>query len=182
MVMLQAGRPGMAFYLLVYRYFFFDWLFRDVNRGSFLERAAAWRFNREMGRYLPVYLRRWVILIVCSVRKLACSEPCRGLVLLRDFHFGRDGDAHRALLAGSQIRLSTVSYHSSWPGSGLHANARSKNASSIAAQGAMPGLALHSFALKSRPVLYCVPPIVNDSSSASGTEAVATGAATSAHT
>ena len=66
MVMLQAGRPGMAFYLLVYRYFFFDWLFRDVNRGSFLERAAAWRFNREMGRYLPVYLRRWVILIVCS--------------------------------------------------------------------------------------------------------------------
>lgn len=64
--MSRNGQPGMAFHLLVYRYFFFDWLFRDVNRGSFLERAAAWRFNREMRRYLPIYLRRWAILVVCS--------------------------------------------------------------------------------------------------------------------
>jgi hypothetical protein len=59
----QSGKP---FYLLVYQYLFFDWLFRDVNRGSSLERAAAWRFNRETRRYLPIYLRRWVILLVCS--------------------------------------------------------------------------------------------------------------------
>jgi hypothetical protein len=62
----RTGQSGKAFHVLVYRYFFFDWLFRDVNRGSFLERAAAWRFNREMRRYLLVYLRRWVILVVCS--------------------------------------------------------------------------------------------------------------------
>lgn len=47
---------------LVYRYFFFDWLFSDVSRGSLLERAAAWRTNREMRRYLPVYLRRWLVI------------------------------------------------------------------------------------------------------------------------
>ena len=47
---------------LLYRYFFFDWLFSDVNRGSLLERAAAWRSNREMRRYLPVYLRRWLVI------------------------------------------------------------------------------------------------------------------------
>jgi len=61
-----SDQSGQAFHLLVYRYLFFDWLFRDVNRGSSLERAAAWRFNREMRRYLPIYLRRWVILVVSS--------------------------------------------------------------------------------------------------------------------
>src|SRR5689334_9819571 len=49
---------------LLYRYFFFDWLFRDVSRGNLLERAAAWRANREMRRYLPVYLRRWLVIFV----------------------------------------------------------------------------------------------------------------------
>ena len=62
----RTGQSDKTLHLLVYRYFFFDWLFRDVNRGSFLERAAAWRFNREMRRYLPMYLRRWVILLVGS--------------------------------------------------------------------------------------------------------------------
>jgi len=55
-----------ALRVLVYRYFFFDWLFRDVNAGSSLERAAAWRFNQEMRRYLPIYLRRWTIVVVFS--------------------------------------------------------------------------------------------------------------------
>lgn len=45
---------------LVYRYFFFGWLFRDVNRGTLLERAAAWRFNRDSRPHLLVYLRRWL--------------------------------------------------------------------------------------------------------------------------
>jgi hypothetical protein len=45
---------------LVYRYFFFDWLFRDVTRGTLLERAAAWRFNCSSRHHLLVYLRRWL--------------------------------------------------------------------------------------------------------------------------
>lgn len=45
--------------MLLYRYFFFSWLFRDVNRGNLLERAAAWRHNREQARWLPTYMRRW---------------------------------------------------------------------------------------------------------------------------
>jgi hypothetical protein len=51
----------MAFRTLLYRYFFFDWLFRDVNRGSPLERAAAWRHNRSQAQWLPTYMRRWLI-------------------------------------------------------------------------------------------------------------------------
>jgi hypothetical protein len=51
---------------LLYRYFFFDWLFRDVTTGTLLERAAAWRFNRERRRYLWVYLRRWLFVFAAG--------------------------------------------------------------------------------------------------------------------
>jgi len=50
----------MPFSTLLYRYFFFGWLFKDVNHGSLLERAAAWRHNREQARWLPTYMRRWL--------------------------------------------------------------------------------------------------------------------------
>jgi hypothetical protein len=32
----------LAFRTLLYRYFFFGWLYKDVSRGSLLERSAAW--------------------------------------------------------------------------------------------------------------------------------------------
>ena len=65
--MISAGFPQHpssppALRSLVYRYFFFGWLFRDVTRGTLLERAAAWRHNRERRRFLPIYLRRWLFL------------------------------------------------------------------------------------------------------------------------
>jgi hypothetical protein len=51
---------------LVYRYFFFGWLFRDASNGSFLERAAALQFNRQRRVYLPTYLWRWLVLVALS--------------------------------------------------------------------------------------------------------------------
>jgi hypothetical protein len=60
------GRPDLPFSTLLYRYFFFGWLFRDASVGSFLERAAALQFNRERRIYLPTYLRRWLGLFVLS--------------------------------------------------------------------------------------------------------------------
>ena len=62
----EPGRSTEPFYLLLYRYFFCEWLYRDVNRGSYLERAAAWRFNQERRGYLPTYLRRWLMLLMSS--------------------------------------------------------------------------------------------------------------------
>lgn len=50
----------MALRTLLYRYFFFGWLFRDASRGTLLERAAAWRHNRSQARWLPTYMRRWL--------------------------------------------------------------------------------------------------------------------------
>lgn len=50
----------MPLRILLYRYFFFGWLFRDASRGSRLERAAAWQYNRAQARWLPTYMRRWI--------------------------------------------------------------------------------------------------------------------------
>ena len=36
--------------------------YRNAAVGSELERAAAYRFNRELARGLPVYLNRWLAL------------------------------------------------------------------------------------------------------------------------
>ena len=47
---------------LIYKYFFFAWLFRDVNRGNWLERSAAWRYNLAHSHWLLTYLKRWVVL------------------------------------------------------------------------------------------------------------------------
>jgi hypothetical protein len=55
--------PEMPFRRLLYRFLFFDWLFRDVSTARTLfERHAARQHNRKMSRYLPVYLRRWSFL------------------------------------------------------------------------------------------------------------------------
>ena len=50
----------LAFGTLLYRYFFFGWLFKDASRGSMLERAAAWRHNKERSHWLLTYMRRWL--------------------------------------------------------------------------------------------------------------------------
>jgi hypothetical protein len=69
-----------AFRTLLYRYFFFAWLFKDASRGSMLERAAAWRHNQQQARWLPTYMRRWlwsgVLLFgVGSLLELALDAP-----------------------------------------------------------------------------------------------------------
>lgn len=44
------------------RYLFYAWLFRDASAGSELERAAALRHNRSLSKWLPTYLRRWLVI------------------------------------------------------------------------------------------------------------------------
>lgn len=52
--------PNLSFWTLLYRYFFFDWLFKDARRGNVFERAAAWRHNHEQAHWLLTYMRRWL--------------------------------------------------------------------------------------------------------------------------
>ncbi len=49
--------------VLLFRYLFFTWLFRDMRRHmSLLERAAAWRHNQEQRHWLPLYMLRYLVL------------------------------------------------------------------------------------------------------------------------
>ncbi len=50
----------LAFRTLLYRFFFFGWLFKDASRGDLFERAAAWRFNQSRAHWLPTHMRRWL--------------------------------------------------------------------------------------------------------------------------
>ena len=50
---------GFLFRTLLYRYFFFDWLFKDASRGNLFERSAARRFNQMHAHWLLTYMRRW---------------------------------------------------------------------------------------------------------------------------
>jgi hypothetical protein len=55
--------PLLPFRTLLYRFMFFDWLFRDMQGArNLFERHAVWQHNRNMRRYLPLYLRRWSLL------------------------------------------------------------------------------------------------------------------------
>ncbi|GGY26947.1 hypothetical protein OU994_01655 [Pseudoduganella sp. SL102] len=66
-------KPELSFGQLLYRFLFFDWLFRDVNAARDLyERHAARQHNQRMSRYLPVYLRRWSV--------LAAFDFCLGIL------------------------------------------------------------------------------------------------------
>jgi len=77
--------PEIAFRTLLYRYFFFGWLFKDVNRGNVFERAAAWRYNVEHAHWLLTYMRRWawcglVLYGLGTVVEWALNAPALSLV------------------------------------------------------------------------------------------------------
>ena len=58
-----AAAAETRFRQTLYRFLFFDWLFRDVSAArNLFERHAAHEHNRRMSRYLPVYMRRWSVL------------------------------------------------------------------------------------------------------------------------
>ncbi len=49
----------MPLSLVLFRYLWPFWLFKDASRGDRLTRAAAYRHNRSMRVYLPGYLMKW---------------------------------------------------------------------------------------------------------------------------
>lgn len=50
----------MPFSLVLFRYLWPFWLFKDATRGDRMARAAAYRHNRSMRMYLPGYMVKWV--------------------------------------------------------------------------------------------------------------------------
>ena len=82
----NAARPELL-RSIFYRYLFFDWLFRDASRGTFYERAAAWRYNKQMRRYLGVYLMRWLCLSMLAYMLGAVFETQFGWMDLARFWY-----------------------------------------------------------------------------------------------
>lgn len=70
---------GPSFFTLLYRYFFFGWLFKDTDRGDVFERAAAFRYNHEQLRWLPAYSRRWLVIGVALYALGGYAEILLGL-------------------------------------------------------------------------------------------------------
>jgi len=69
---------ALPFRSLLYRYFFYGWLFRDAGRGNVLERAASLRHNRQQARWLPLYLRRMLVVGALLLSVAAISEIALG--------------------------------------------------------------------------------------------------------
>lgn len=72
---------------LYYRYFFFGWLFKDVNKGNVLERAAALRWNKEHAYHLFKYLRRWAFLMAIFYALGLCFELLLKLPVISAFFY-----------------------------------------------------------------------------------------------
>ena len=78
----------------LYRYFFFDWLFKDVHQSTGLERALAVHHNRRQARWLPCYMLRWLWLCLIFYSVAGLCE------------LGQFPDLARWLYAGSALCLS----------------------------------------------------------------------------
>ena len=55
------------FSTLLYRYFFFRWMFQPTDAfddGNLFARAAARRHNRRQAAWLPVYIWRWLTVAI----------------------------------------------------------------------------------------------------------------------
>lgn len=51
----------MPLSIVLFRFLWPFWLFRDASRGDRFARAAAYRHNRDMRVYLPGYLMKWLL-------------------------------------------------------------------------------------------------------------------------
>jgi hypothetical protein len=56
-----SSYEDMPFSIVLFRFLWPFWLFRDASRGDRMTRAAAYRHNRSMRVYLPGYLMKWLL-------------------------------------------------------------------------------------------------------------------------
>lgn len=64
--LLASHYDDMPLSLVLFRYLWPFWLFKDASRGDRLARAAAYRHNRSMRIYLPGYLMKWMLSCVTA--------------------------------------------------------------------------------------------------------------------
>jgi hypothetical protein len=73
---------------LLYRYWFWEWLFIDVREAAGVyQRAAAWRHNVAQRRYLPIYMRRWLLVTAANLGMAAVLEKVLAWMLSAAFFY-----------------------------------------------------------------------------------------------
>lgn len=65
----------LPFSLVLFRYVWPFWLFRDASTGDRFARAAAYRHNRDMRIYLPGYLMKWMFSSSAALAVILALEP-----------------------------------------------------------------------------------------------------------
>jgi len=77
-----AADVGESLRSLLYRYWFWEWLFVDLASASGLyQRSAAWRHNVAQRRHLPIYMRRWLVLTAANLSVAAVLEKALAWML-----------------------------------------------------------------------------------------------------
>lgn len=72
---MPAPASGEPLWHLLYRHFWPFAYFRDVSRGSLLERQQNYRYNRRMGSCLPGFMLKWAVLtLLFFLLGIACEE------------------------------------------------------------------------------------------------------------
>ena len=74
--MMVASQPPLEpLKSLLYRYWFWEWLFVDLAAvRDVYQRAAAWKHNVAQRRHLPVYMRRWLVVTAANLGVAAVLE------------------------------------------------------------------------------------------------------------
>lgn len=70
-----GGAGSEPLWHLAYRFLWPFQYFRDVTRGSLLERQQNYRYNRSMRVYLPGFMVKWVLLTaICFLTGTALAQ------------------------------------------------------------------------------------------------------------
>ncbi|HEY1326815.1 MAG TPA: hypothetical protein VGI14_07735 [Casimicrobiaceae bacterium] len=79
---------GESLHSLLYRYWFWEWLFVDVrNAAGVYQRSAAWQHNLAQRRYLPIYMRRWLVVTAANLGVAAVLEKALAWMLSAAFFY-----------------------------------------------------------------------------------------------
>jgi hypothetical protein len=99
---------------LLYRYWFWEWLFVDMTRvRDVYQRAAAWRHNVAQRRHLPTYMRRWLVVTAANIGVAAVLEKALAAMLSAAFFYTNGCIA--VLRARGDVRAAGVPRHGGLP-------------------------------------------------------------------
>jgi hypothetical protein len=66
--------------VLLFRYFWPFWQFKDASQGNIYAREAAYRHNCAISGCLPTYLLRWSLLCTFALGAIVACDRAQGVI------------------------------------------------------------------------------------------------------